>query len=164
MSTGLPVVVRGGHETHSHAHHSAALCRHGDDGARSGARGAQRRHRRTGRQGGRGGHGRLCVAAAYVDKFGGDSLATCWIRWPPTSGGWRRGGYGALVALAGFMGSGKSAVGALVAELLGWRFVDLDDEIVSKRRNDGCRLLRASRRDRLPPRARSDVARGPLGS
>ena len=35
-----------------------------------------------------------------------------------------------LVALAGFMGSGKSSVGALSARLLGWRFVDLDDEIV----------------------------------
>jgi shikimate kinase / 3-dehydroquinate synthase len=35
-----------------------------------------------------------------------------------------------LVALAGFMGSGKSAVGASVARLLGLRFVDLDGEIV----------------------------------
>ena len=34
-----------------------------------------------------------------------------------------------LVALAGFMGSGKSSVGALTARLLGWRFLDLDDEI-----------------------------------
>ena len=34
-----------------------------------------------------------------------------------------------LVALAGFMGSGKSSVGALCAGLLGWRFLDLDDEI-----------------------------------
>ena len=36
----------------------------------------------------------------------------------------------ALVALAGFMGSGKSSVGAASARLLGWRFLDLDDEIV----------------------------------
>lgn len=36
----------------------------------------------------------------------------------------------ALVALAGFMGSGKSSVGATSARLLGWRFLDLDDEIV----------------------------------
>jgi len=34
-----------------------------------------------------------------------------------------------LLALAGFMGSGKSSVGALSARLLGWRFVDLDHEI-----------------------------------
>jgi shikimate kinase / 3-dehydroquinate synthase len=37
-----------------------------------------------------------------------------------------------LVALAGFMGSGKSSVGALVAGRLGWRFVDLDEQIVRR--------------------------------
>jgi shikimate kinase/3-dehydroquinate synthase len=35
-----------------------------------------------------------------------------------------------VVALAGFMGSGKSAVGEAVAARLGWRFVDLDAEVV----------------------------------
>lgn len=35
-----------------------------------------------------------------------------------------------LLALTGFMGSGKTSVGAEVARLLGWRFVDLDDEFV----------------------------------
>jgi shikimate kinase len=30
------------------------------------------------------------------------------------------------ILLVGFMGSGKSTVGALLAEALGWRFVDLD--------------------------------------
>lgn len=34
-----------------------------------------------------------------------------------------------LVALVGFMGSGKSTVGALLARRLGWRFVDLDERI-----------------------------------
>jgi len=38
---------------------------------------------------------------------------------------WRR------VLLVGFMGSGKSTVGAGVAEALGWRFVDLDDQVES---------------------------------
>jgi shikimate kinase/3-dehydroquinate synthase len=33
------------------------------------------------------------------------------------------------VVLTGFMGSGKSSVGALAAGLLGWRFADLDEEI-----------------------------------
>lgn len=33
-----------------------------------------------------------------------------------------------IVALTGFMGAGKSTVGAQVAERLGWRFVDLDSE------------------------------------
>ncbi len=34
-----------------------------------------------------------------------------------------------LIALTGFMGSGKSSVGQALAALLGWSFVDLDDEI-----------------------------------
>jgi len=36
------------------------------------------------------------------------------------------------VLLVGFMGSGKTSVGRLVAERLGWRFVDFDDEIVKQ--------------------------------
>lgn len=35
----------------------------------------------------------------------------------------------AILALSGFMGSGKSAIGKVVAERLGRRFVDLDDEV-----------------------------------
>lgn len=35
------------------------------------------------------------------------------------------------LVLTGFMGSGKSTVGRVVAEQLGWRFVDLDAEIVT---------------------------------
>jgi shikimate kinase len=31
--------------------------------------------------------------------------------------------------LVGFMGSGKSTIGALLAQRLGWRFVDLDQEL-----------------------------------
>jgi shikimate kinase len=34
-----------------------------------------------------------------------------------------------LIALTGFMGSGKSSVGRALATLLGWNFVDLDCEI-----------------------------------
>jgi shikimate kinase len=34
------------------------------------------------------------------------------------------------IVLTGFMGSGKSTVGPLVAARLGWRFVDVDDVIV----------------------------------
>jgi shikimate kinase len=33
------------------------------------------------------------------------------------------------IVLTGFMGSGKSTVGPLVAQRLGWRFVDVDDAI-----------------------------------
>jgi shikimate kinase len=34
------------------------------------------------------------------------------------------------VFLTGFMGAGKTTVGPVLAERLGWRFIDLDDEIV----------------------------------
>ena len=37
-----------------------------------------------------------------------------------------------LIALAGFMGCGKTTVGRLLAERLGWRFVDLDTRIVER--------------------------------
>jgi shikimate kinase len=33
------------------------------------------------------------------------------------------------IVLTGFMGAGKSTVGRLLAERLGWRFIDVDDEI-----------------------------------
>ncbi len=36
------------------------------------------------------------------------------------------------IVLTGFMGSGKTTVGPLVAARLGWRFVDADDEIVAE--------------------------------
>jgi shikimate kinase len=36
------------------------------------------------------------------------------------------------IVLTGFMGSGKSTVGPLVAERLGWRFIDVDDVIEAK--------------------------------
>ncbi len=43
-----------------------------------------------------------------------------------------------LIALTGFMGSGKSSVGRALAGLLGWKFVDLDCEIErSERRKIG---------------------------
>jgi shikimate kinase len=34
-----------------------------------------------------------------------------------------------VLTLCGFMGSGKSTVGRTLAELMGWEFVDLDEEI-----------------------------------
>jgi shikimate kinase len=43
------------------------------------------------------------------------------------------------VVLTGFMGSGKSTIGPLLAESLGWRFMDLDSEI---ERRDGRTVAR----------------------
>jgi shikimate kinase len=40
-----------------------------------------------------------------------------------------RGRRDALVCLTGFMGSGKSTVGRMLAAQTGWRFVDLDERI-----------------------------------
>ena len=36
------------------------------------------------------------------------------------------------IVLTGFMGSGKSTVGPLIAKRLGWRFLDVDDVIVAE--------------------------------
>jgi shikimate kinase len=36
------------------------------------------------------------------------------------------------IVLTGFMGSGKSTVGPMLAKRLGWRFLDVDDAIVAK--------------------------------
>jgi shikimate kinase len=38
------------------------------------------------------------------------------------------------IYLVGFMGSGKTTVGRLVAEEIGWRFADLDDDIEHEQR------------------------------
>ena len=43
---------------------------------------------------------------------------------------------GAPIFLIGFMGSGKTTVGGLLAERLGWAFVDLDDLIEPSSRAD----------------------------
>ena len=47
-----------------------------------------------------------------------------------------------LVALTGFMGSGKTATGSALAELLGWEFVDLDAEIEREQQAPIRRLFR----------------------
>jgi len=38
------------------------------------------------------------------------------------------------IYLAGFMGSGKTTIGRLLADRLGWRFVDLDEQIEAQER------------------------------
>lgn len=51
------------------------------------------------------------------------------------------------VLLVGFMGSGKSAVGRRLARLLGWRFADMDREIVAR---DGRSVVRIFQEDGEP--------------
>jgi shikimate kinase len=48
-----------------------------------------------------------------------------------------------VIALIGFMGCGKTTVGRLLAERLGWRFVDLDSRIVERA---GCTIVEIFRR------------------
>ncbi len=63
------------------------------------------------------------------------------------------------IVLTGFMGSGKSTVGPLVAERLGWRFVDADDVIEEEA---GCTIAELFRREgeaRFRERERTAIAR-----
>lgn len=63
------------------------------------------------------------------------------------------------IVLTGFMGSGKSTVGPLVAERLSWRFVDVDDVIEAEA---GCAIPEIFRRDgeaAFRERERETVAR-----
>ena len=47
------------------------------------------------------------------------------------------------IVLTGFMGSGKSTVGPLLARQLGWKFVDADDVIAAEAGCDHSGDLRA---------------------
>jgi len=49
-----------------------------------------------------------------------------------------------LIILTGFMGSGKTTVGPILARLLGWSFVDADDVIAAEA---GCTIPELFRRD-----------------
>jgi shikimate kinase len=40
------------------------------------------------------------------------------------------------IYLVGFMGSGKTTIGRMLADEIGWRFVDLDDEIENEQRSN----------------------------
>jgi shikimate kinase len=63
------------------------------------------------------------------------------------------------IALTGFMGSGKSTVGPLLAERLGWKFVDADDVIEAAA---GCTIPELFRREgeaAFRERERSTIAR-----
>ncbi len=63
------------------------------------------------------------------------------------------------IVLTGFMGSGKTTVGPLVAERLGWTFVDVDDVIAAEA---GCTIPELFRRDgeaAFRERERATIAR-----
>jgi len=47
-----------------------------------------------------------------------------------------------VIVLVGFMAAGKSTVGRLLAQRLGWRFIDFDDEIVRRTGTDVATLFR----------------------
>lgn len=48
------------------------------------------------------------------------------------------------VVLVGFMGAGKTTVGRMLGELLGWRFEDLDDRIERRERRTVAEIFRDS--------------------
>lgn len=68
------------------------------------------------------------------------------------------------IALTGFMGSGKTTVGPLVAQLLGWEFVDVDDVIAAEAaktipeifRSEGETEFRRRERETIKKLARRD--------
>lgn len=47
-----------------------------------------------------------------------------------------------MIVLVGFMAAGKSTVGRLLAERLGWEFVDLDDHILARTGRTPARIIR----------------------
>jgi shikimate kinase len=51
------------------------------------------------------------------------------------------------VFLIGFMGAGKSSVGAVLAELLGWRFIDLDRRIEERAKQRIADIFRGAGED-----------------
>lgn len=66
------------------------------------------------------------------------------------------------IVMIGFMGAGKSTVGRMLADSLGWSFVDLDDEVA---RRDGMSVDRIIRQKGLDHfrRRESEVGRELLG-
>jgi len=67
-----------------------------------------------------------------------------------------------IVALTGFMGSGKTTAGRALAELLGWKFVDLD-EFIEQRAGIAIREIFAQRGEAEFRRIESAALRELLG-
>ena len=93
----------------------------------------------------------VVLADAFLEKFGGDNMTDLHAFYdalhrpyksPPPGAQMARTAERSRpekgpVALVGFMGSGKSTVGRLLARRLGWRLIDLDREIEAR---DGRRI------------------------
>ena len=55
------------------------------------------------------------------------------------------------IYLVGFMASGKTTIGRLLAEELGWHFSDLDEQIEAQQETSIARIFRHDRRARISP-------------
>lgn len=67
------------------------------------------------------------------------------------------------IYLVGFMGSGKSSVGRLLARKLGWKFVDLDREIEHHEKQTIAEIFQASGESRFRELEREHLSRLSLG-
>ncbi|MGD1108664.1 MAG: shikimate kinase, partial [Terracidiphilus sp.] len=63
------------------------------------------------------------------------------------------------IVLTGFMGSGKTTVGPLVAERLGWSFVDVDDVIAAEAGTTIPEIFRSEGETEFRMRERAIIAR-----
>ncbi|HVN92211.1 MAG TPA: shikimate kinase [Terracidiphilus sp.] len=68
------------------------------------------------------------------------------------------------IVLTGFMGSGKSTVGPLVAERLGWTFVDADDVIAAEAGRSIPEIFRSEGETEFRRRERETIAKLARGS
>ena len=63
------------------------------------------------------------------------------------------------IVLTGFMGSGKSTVGPLLAGLLGWRFIDVDNVIEAEAGNAIAEIFARQGEDAFRDREHATIAR-----
>jgi shikimate kinase len=63
------------------------------------------------------------------------------------------------IALTGFMGSGKSTVGPLLAGCLGWRFIDVDNAIEAEAGNAIAEIFARQGEDAFRDREQATIAR-----
>jgi len=76
-----------------------------------------------------------------------------------SEGGWEAGIRARRIVLTGFMGSGKSTVGPLLARRLGWKFVDADDVIAAEAGSTIAEIFRREGEAAFRERERATIAR-----